>query len=545
MQQAYINGTIITMEEALPLATAILIEAGKIQMVGTTEEILQKNQGGQIIDLQGKTMLPGFVESHGHSISYAESRLYADLSIENGVNSIYALQDQLRQYLQETELSPEQWLLGGGYDNAYFENGRHPNKFDLDKVSTEIPIVCQHVSGHVGAANSKALELLHYYDGCPNPDRGVLQRLADGKKINGVLEGGALYNPEVLAAFGTPSVQQVAASFLEVQQEYASYGITTATEAYLSKEGYGGYHVITYGREHGMENLIDIIGYPYYDYAFEALEQHPVEPTAYEQRFRFGGTKLLLDGSPQAKTAWLSQPYYVIPEGKPDNYCGAPLWTDEAARDYFVQCIQNGWSVHVHCNGDAACEQFLRTYGQAQELCGGGAGLRQVMIHCQTIRSDQIERMKTLGILASVFVDHVYYWGDWHYASVLGPERAQRISPVRTIMSQGINCTLHQDPPIRKTDMLLTVHNAVNRITMQGRILGEEEKISSYAALQAITIYGAYQCFEEQRKGSLKPGKLADLVILDYNPLTVPPEKIRQIQVLETIKEGKTIYKRI
>ena len=164
------------------------------------------------------------------------------------------------------------------------------------------------------------------------------------------------------------------------------------------------------------------------------------------------------------------------------------------------------------------------------------------MIHCQTVRTDQIERMKEIGILASVFCDHIWYWGDWHYESVLGPERANRISPLREIANAGINYTLHQDPPICKPNMLFSVHNAINRTTKGGRVLGKEQKLTVWEALKGITVNGAYQCFEENSKGTLEVGKLADLVILDKNPLEIDPSAIKNIKILKTIKRGKTIY---
>lgn len=539
---AYINGTILSMVENMPAYTLLVEENGRIAELGNAADFDAAAFDGTVVDLAGKTLMPGFMEVHGHSMQYAEYRLYVDITEEAGVTSIEDMQRVLREHLDTYGVSEGRFLIGNGYDNVFFPGGRHPNKYDLDAVSPEVPIVVLHISGHVGGANSKALELLDYYDGCEDPNMGHLQRLEDGASINGVLEGGAVYNEDVVEKFGKPTLAELADSFIEVQKQYASYGITTATEAWYTEE-YA--RIIQYMEEHDIKNLLEVMAYPYLDFADECLPAGTKQPTPYVKGFRCAGAKYSMDGSPQAKTAWLSKPYYVIPKGKPADYCGDPLRTDEEAIAFFDRCIKNGWSVHVHCNGDAASEQFIRTYTQAMKNnpdidC---SQLRPVMIHCQTVRTDQIERMKEIGMLASVFCDHIWYWGDWHYESVLGPERANRISPLREIADAGINYTLHQDPPICKPNMLFSVHNAVNRTTKGGRVLGEDQKLSVWEALKGITINGAYQCFEEESKGTLEVGKIADLVVLDKNPLETDPTAIKDIKVLETIKYGKVIYR--
>ena len=187
---------------------------------------------------------------------------------------------------------------------------------------------------------------------------------------------------------------------------------------------------------------------------------------------------------------------------------------------------------------------MIRCYEKALEETKSRERLRPVVIHCQTVREDQLDRMERIGMTASFFHDHVYYWGDYHYESVLGPERAERISPLRSAEKRHIPFTLHQDSPVVPPNVLFTVHNAVNRETFRGRVLGADQRISVREALEAVTIHGAYQIFEENRKGSITPGKLADLVILDRNPEKIPPDEIKEIQVLEVLKEGAVIYRK-
>lgn len=264
--------------------------------------------------------------------------------------------------------------------------------------------------------------------------------------------------------------------------------------------------------------------------------------TAYKNHFRVNGAKLVLDGSPQAKTAWLSKPYYQPLEGMSASYCGYPAVDDEELHQWLKCCIKQQWQVHLHCNGDAASEQFLRVYEQVWQEEGCPNNRRPVMIHCQTVREDQLERMHQLGMTGTFFVGHIHYWGDLHYESVLGPERASQISPLRSAVQNGVNYTIHQDSPVTEPDMLHSIHVAVNRQTPKGRILGENQRLTVEEALKAATINAAYQYFEEDKKGSITPGKLADFVILDQNPLEIASEKIKDIKVQKTIKEGTVIY---
>ncbi|MBM6837893.1 amidohydrolase family protein, partial [Clostridium saudiense] len=203
----------------------------------------------------------------------------------------------------------------------------------------------------------------------------------------------------------------------------------------------------------------------------------------------------------------------------------------------------NNIQVNVHCNGDAASDQFIRCYKKALELSGNKNDLRPVMVHCQTVREDQLDEMKELGILPTFFLDHIWFWGDYHYESVLGPERANRISPAKSALDRGMNFTLHQDPPVKMPNQMLAIHNAVNRETQSGRVLGEDLRISVMDAIKAVTINGAYQYFEEDSKGSIEEGKIADFIIIDKNPLEINTSELKNIKILETIKEGKVIFR--
>jgi hypothetical protein len=299
-----------------------------------------------------------------------------------------------------------------------------------------------------------------------------------------------------------------------------------ATEAAFAKEG-------------GLK--IDIVAYPDIQSAAHVI-QPPLLSLTYSNHFRIGGAKLSLDGSPQGKTAWLTKPYLVPPTGKDRNYVGYPAMTDDQANAFVDEAFKNGWQVLAHCNGDAAADQFIQAVRIATEKYGPH-DRRPVMIHAQIVREDQLDAMKALGIIPSFFGMHTYYWGDWHRDSVLGPDRADRISPAASALERGMIFTEHHDAPVAMPSSIMILHSQVNRTTRSGLVLGPEQRVSAIDAIKSITINAAYQHFEDRTKGSLEPGKLADLVILDRNPLSVDPMTIKDIRVIETIKEGETIYK--
>jgi predicted amidohydrolase YtcJ len=291
--------------------------------------------------------------------------------------------------------------------------------------------------------------------------------------------------------------------------------------------------------ERGLLKL-DLIAYPSYR-VMNLLEGEYAPSRQYNNHWRVGGVKLGLDGSPQGKTAYLTEPYFKVPANQNADYRGYPTLKQEEVNRYMELFYDKGWHPLVHANGDAAAQWMIDAVALASRKHGID-DRRTTMIHAQTVRDDQLERMRDLQIIPSFFVSHTYFWGDWHRDSVLGPKRAARISPVKSTVDRAMPFTLHNDAPIVPPDMLHLVWSAVNRITRSGKVLGPEQRVSVLDALKGITIHAAYQNFEEGIKGSIEPGKLADLVILAENPLRVDPMLIKDIRVLETIKEGQRVY---
>ena len=538
MKTLYFNGDIITVNDAQPNAEALLVENGKIVAVGALADVQSFADEKTVrVNLDGKTMLPGFIDGHGH-IGNAMAGLPQMYPPPNGtINSKEKLLSALKKMVDKGELVANGWLVAMGYDNAFFENEEHPTRYDLDTVSKEIPILLLHVSGHVGAVNSKALDMMGWTKDTPNPDGGVLQRDAVTGELNGIIEERAIHiiGFNVLKNFSLKTVVDI---LVHTQVIYASHGVTTAQEGGTTEDVL---KTLQYAQENN-KLIIDIVSYPMQDYVSELIPDD-TSVQQYNNHLKIAGAKLVGDGSPQGKTAWLTKPYYKVPENATADYCGYPIFTDEQMFDFCKQALEHNWQMLVHCNGDAMGDQFIDSYKKAQEETGNYRNLRPVMIHAQTVREDQLDEMKKMNIMPSFFHDHVFYWGDYHYESVLGPERGSRISPLSSCVKRDMPFTLHNDVPVSPINPIFNIHNAVNRVTRNGRVLGPEYCIDVMEAIKAVTIYGAYQHYDEEIKGSLEVGKNADLVILDKNPLKVEKENIKDIRVLETIKEGKSIYK--
>ena len=537
----YTGGPIITVNDAQPTAEALAIKDGIILAVGSQDDVLRfKGDTTQIVDLGGKALLPGFIDAHGHVFNTGLQALAANLLArpDGTVNDIAALQQVLRDWAEKhpERLAKTGWIIGLGYDDAQLEEQRHPTRDDLDAVSTTVPVLAIHQSGHLAGINSKGLEIAGITAATKDPAGGAFRRRQGGSEPDGVLEEMAFFQIvfKVLGTLGTDDNKALLNAGLE---SYAQFGFTTAQEGRATLEAVATEAAVA--KEGGLK--MDVVAYPDIQGAVGAIRP-PLLSSTYSNHFRIGGAKLNLDGSPQGKTAWLSKPYLVPPAGQEKNYVGHPAVTDEQANALVDQAFKNGWQLLAHCNGDAAADQFIRAIRAATEK-HGKADRRPVMIHAQTVREDQLDEMKELGIIPSFFGMHTYYWGDWHRDSVLGPERAARISPAASALKRGMIYTQHHDAPVAKPSAIMILDSQVNRTTRGGQVLGPEQRVSVMDALKSITINAAYQYFEEDRKGTLTAGKLADLVILDKDPLKVKPTAIKDIRVLETIKEGRTIYK--
>ncbi|MCR9294457.1 MAG: amidohydrolase [bacterium] len=536
----YFGGNILTIDDVRPTAQAVAVREGKILAVGTQEEVfLAKGPATQLIDLQGRTMLPGFVDAHGHVMGGGLQALSANILAppDGQVKDIASLQQTLREWMLEHREAVErvQLVIGFGYDNAQLAELRHPLREELDEVSTELPVVLIHQSGHIISVNSKALEVGGISAQTENPAGGVIQRGEDGKQPNGVLEETAAF-PLLIKLLGRVG-EEGASTFVRAGAElWASYGYTTAQEgrsmpaaleSMKSVAAAGGFQ-------------IDIVTYPDVLVDRQVIKQQVSK--VYKNRFRVGGAKLTIDGSPQGFTAWRDRPYYKPVGSYPAGYSGYAAASPEQVGDAIDWAFANNIQILTHSNGEAASDQLIAFISAAQEKYGG-QDRRPVLIHGQFLREDQVDSLNRLNVIPSLFPMHTFYWGDWHREHTVGPELVDNISPTGWCVRRGMKFTTHHDAPVAFPNSMRVLDATVTRRSRSGDIIGPAQRVDVMTALKAMTIWSAWQHFEEDSKGSIEVGKLADFVILDKNPLEVDPETLDQIKVSETIKEGVTVYR--
>lgn len=536
----YINAMVVTVNDQQPTAEAVAVKGGRILAVGDRRTISAlKGPATQVFDLKGRTMVPGFIDPHGHLFMQGIAAAVADLlpPPDGPVDSIATLQAKLKAWSQTPAAAKLGWIVGNGYDDTQLQEKRHPTRQELDAISTTVPILALHQSGHLATINSKALELAKITAATPDPEGGVIRREAGSKEPNGVLEESATIL--VLDVFSKTAQIKAEDALSLVQQGVKIYirnGFTTAQEGRSSKAGYD----VLKAAAAANSLPIDVAVYP--DYV-NARDAHTWGMSStYTNRLRLAGIKISTDGAVQGYTAWLSQPFYKQPPGQAADYRGYPALTDEQLIDRVESAYKNNVQAIIHGNGDAAIDQIIMAVRKATEKYGKGER-RTVLIHGQTVREDQLDACKELGIFPALFPSHVFYWGDIHREFSLGPERAARISPTRSVLNRGMKVTIHADAPVVVPSAMRMIWTAVNRRTRTDFVLGKDQALTPLEALKAQTIWSAYQHFEENQKGSIEVGKLADFAVLSANPLTVDPMTIKDIEVVETIKEGKSIYR--
>lgn len=531
----WVNGVILTLDETLGEVEAVAMQDGRILAAGSRDLVTKAAGEGAILrDLQGAVLAPGFIDTHGHFALTAQAAGMANLQPPPAgpIRTIPELQHALEQWSSAHPDAP--WITGWGYDDSLLAEGRHPTRDDLDAVSPDKPVLLLHTSAHFAACNSVCLEIIGVGADTPDPPGGVIRRSADGRTPDGVLEETAMY--PIFQALPAPVKSQRIAGILAVQQVYASRGITTVQEGAAQAQTI---QDLKEAAESGGLYL-DVVAYQHFQDGAVIDESFAVSRN-YENHFRTGGIKLVLDGSPQGRTAWLTKPYVRPPAGQTADYAGYGIYSDNGAGALMESALLRGAQVIAHANGDRAIDQYLDRMIPLIEA-NPGADLRPVVIHAQTVRPDQLEKMAEAGIIPSFFAAHPFFWGDWHRDAVLGPERAAFISPLAAAKALDIPYTIHNDPPVVPPDVMRLIWVAVSRETRSGAVLGPDQRAAPLDALRAVTIHAARQYFEEADKGSITPGKRADLVVLSANPLTVDAGAIRDIRILETLKDGITIY---
>lgn len=536
------GGPILTMNDAAMRAEAIAERDGRIVAVGTRDAVMQlRGADTELIDLGGRALLPGFVDAHGHVVMGGLQALSANLLAppDGEVTDIASLQQTLRGWMAANRaiVDKVQLVVGFGYDNAQLKELRHPTRDDLDAVSTDYPVFIIHQSGHLAVLNSKALEIAGISAASKDPEGGVIRRREGSQEPDGVLEELAMFGAlfKILPAIGPEGFKAFARAGSEL---WTRFGYTTAQEGRSSPDTVQTMRAVA--EEGGF--AIDVVTYP--DVLLDRdMIKAGVSPD-YDRRLRIGGAKLTIDGSPQGFTAWRDQPYYKPVGNYPEGYSGYAAATAEQVFDAVLWASGNGIQLLTHANGERAMDLLIAAHRAAQARYPGSEALRPVLIHGQFVRADQLDDFKALGVIPSLFPMHTFYWGDWHLQHTVGPDKGQNISPTGWVLARGMRFTSHHDAPVAFPDSMRVLDATVTRRARgSGVVVGPQHRVDVITALKAMTLWPAYQHFEESRKGSLEVGKLADFVILSADPTAVDPEKLDTLKVTETVKEGETIFR--
>ncbi|MBX7104615.1 MAG: amidohydrolase [Gemmataceae bacterium] len=533
----YHGGPIVTVDDRSPSAEALAVKDGKIVAVGNKADVLRhRGASTRVVDLGGKTMVPGFLDGHSHFINCLQVAQQANCFAPPAGpgKSVASIIEAMKAHQKKFNIPKGEFIIGYGYDGNEMEEKREMTAADLDAAFPDHPVFVGHVSLHGAVCNSLALKKFNVTKDTPTPKGGVIVRKPGTMEPEGLLMEAA-WMP-IFANMPKPGEEELLRRFQEGQMIYAAAGVTTAQEGATVAPDVA---ILRKAADKGLL-FIDVAAYPFITEAKAVFQDNPPETFGtYKNRLKLAGIKVTCDGSPQGRTAYFTKPYLTGGPGGEKDWKGEPLFPQSDLDQMVKSVYDKNLQLIVHCNGDASIDMFLAAHEKAAQ--DRFADRRTTIIHSQFVRRDQLDKYAAYKLMPSYYTEHCFYFGDTHIRN-RGQEQAAFISPMNSSLKKGIRCQNHTDFNVAPIDQLFVMWSAVNRLTRTGEVLGPDERVTPLQALKAITLDCAYMYREEQTKGSLEVGKLADLVVLDKNPLTVDPKTIKDIKVVETIKEGKTIY---
>lgn len=518
------NANILTMNTDQPTASAMAIKDGKIISVGDLATVKKASGPSyEYVDLEGKTVVPGFIESHDHMVQYGATLEFLDIT----PFTCPTLKEALHKLKQQGKPDEDGWIYAWAIDQTLYAEKRGPTIKELDEIFPDIPVFIYHMSGHAAYANSKALEAAGITRDTPDPMGGTFEKDEDGE-LTGYLNG----QPAFFMVGKLPSLTRE--TTLNSANFHAEQGFTTTTELAIMHPN--------------MLNLLEEVtkepGFPVRIYGGMFITMPGLEEVAKQinnfetELFKVPYIKTWTDGSTQGGTGYFSEPYYKL---EADTKKGA-RGTQEHFNQEIRKMLELGFAPGIHANGDGAMDLALNAIEYAREETGR-TDIRPHLIHCQYVRDDQFDRIMDMGNIGmTFFTPHVYFWGDMHRDLLIGPDRAAEINAMDKAIDRGIPYAIHNDPPVSPPMALQAMWVAVNRLTSSGELLGAERRIKAEQALRAYTIEAAGVLGLEDHIGSLEVGKYADFVVLTENPLEIDPMKIKDIQVLATVMNGQPTY---
>jgi len=533
-------GHVITINSEYPRAEAVAVKHGRILAVGSASDIEQlRGQKTEVINLKGRTVVPGFNDAHNHMMSYG-LKLQMVILDYPGIKTIPDLLQALK--VRAAIQKPNSWIRGAGYNNNKLPGKCHPTRWELDQVSAEHYIVLQHTSGHMCTVNSKALELLGIDKNTPDPEGGHIERDEHGE-ATGLLEEKA----QLLASsqFFPYSTESLVDALGVANQQYLAEGITSQGEAGIGMlshlELLAYQEAVRQGKLKIRSNLMilaEILG----DINAAAGESffgmnQGLRTGWGDDMLRIGPLKMFFDGSLIGKTAAVSEGY----ADEPDKL-GFYAESEEKIHDWIIKGHQSGWQLAIHAIGDRAVSFILDCYQEALTN-HPKPDHRHRIEHCGVLNPALIDRIENLGVIPVPQQHFIGELGDG-FKRVLGPERTRWCYPQRSMLDRGIPIPGSSDRFVVKGAPLLGIHDVVNQKTDSGADYVPKEKITPEEAIRLYTLNSAHVAFEEHQKGSIQAGKLADFTILGADPTTIAPEEISQISVQGTIIGGELCYEK-
>ena len=517
------NSNIHTSNPRLPKAQAIAINNGKIIAVGSDSDILHlAGSTTRKIDIGGKTITPGFIDAHSHPAGSGLSHLR---KVDCDLRSIRAIQDAIREKVIKTP--PGEWVRGFKYDDTKTADGRYISRYDLDEVTTEHPVIIVHRGGHTAYVNSKALELGEVTRDTPDPEGGQIVRDENGEPTGLLKETATNLVEKFIVDENTPEDRQAGVKL--ITQMMAKTGVTSVTDAYGSPKSLQAYRD-AYNAGESSARIYCMIGY----YAIDEMIEQGTKTGDGNEWVRIGGMKLTCDGSISERTARLSEPYV----GRPDDF-GIIVMDEDELYNYAIKAHKANWQIGIHANGDVGIDKALNVYERIQKEHPRNDP-RFRLEHCTVINDDLVRRIKSLNAIPCPFSTYVYFHGEKMVN--YGKERLENMFAVKSFLDAGINVTQTSDYPPGPFEPMMALQSSVTRTDMSGNVWGPSQKISVEEAIKVGTINGAYASYEEDIKGSLASGKLADLVVLEKDPAQVDPSTIIDIKIERTMVDGNWVY---
>lgn len=530
------GGTIITMDGDTPATAEAVVERdGKVLFVGSEAAArAAAGKDAQLRDLKGATLLPGFVDAHSHFAIGLQTAGGLDLAdpATGNTGTVEQLLAAVKRY--GATVPKGGWVIVWRYDEAQLAERRNVTRAELDGILPDRKVVLLHISLHGLVANSQALKAAKLKDGMKPPKGGIMPSDAKGKLTGLVFEQAML---PIRSAMPQPTIDMQLAALDGVQMRYAREGFTWAQDGATNPVDLA--FLISPAAQAKLK--IDLALLPFAMTGIEAMLENPaMQPGTHFGRVKLQGIKFTLDGSPQARTGFFTRDYAL---GSPDGqhpWHGQPVTSDAVFQELARKVHERGWQIFVHANGDAAIDMAIRGFDALGIKAADNR--RPIVIHSQFMRPDQIPAYARIGVGPAYFSNHTFYFADTHRRNFPN-EVVDFISPFTASRAAGLIPSNHSDYPVTPLDTRAQLWSAMARTSRTGVVSGTAEREDAYRALEALTTGPAWQVFEEDHRGRIKPGLLADFVVLDRNPLITPVDEIRAIRVLETIKEGETIWR--